>query len=139
MPFRLVLKHLKSFLGANLVPCVEKNSTKEGLSMKVPRSTERNVQQSTCLISHSNGFSTSVFAFWAVFSDRLTVWSLWWSLDKKSFSMYSHMTHQNSKQMVETKQLLEMVQVQTLWSLLNSVHKFQMKASTAVILAQELP
>ena len=61
MPFRLVLKHLKSFLGANLVPCVEKNSTKEGLSMKVPRSTERNVQQSTCLISHSNGFSTSVF------------------------------------------------------------------------------
>ena len=47
--------------------------------------------------------------------------------------MCSHMTHQNSKQMVETKQLLEMVQVQTLWSLLNSVQKFQMKASTAVI------
>ena len=49
------------------------------------------------------------------------------------------MTHQNSKQMVETKQLLEMVQVQTLWSLLNSVQKLQMKASTAVILAQDLP
>ena len=74
-----------------------------------------------------------------VFSDGLTVWSLWWSLDKKYFSMCSHMTHQNSKQMVETKQLLEMVQVQTLWSLLNSVQKFQMKASTAVILAQDLP
>ena len=53
--------------------------------------------------------------------------------------MCSHMTHQNSKQMVETKQLLEMVQVQTLWSMLNSVQKFQMKASTAVILAQDLP
>ena len=53
--------------------------------------------------------------------------------------MCSHMIHQNSKQMVETKQLLEMVQVQTQWSLLNSVQKFQMKASTGVILAQDLP
>ncbi|KAJ7319499.1 RING finger protein 32 [Desmophyllum pertusum] len=41
----LVLKHLRSFLVANLAPCVEKSNIRDGLSMKVPRSTGLNVQQ----------------------------------------------------------------------------------------------